>query len=124
MCGIVGARLAKDAWRAAVRVEKDGTAQRPTEAAFDQLERVEVSGIVRFLKEAGLLGDAAAKAAKNLGELRNDHAHARGKDPEADAVKAITWLHAVVEDTVSVFKHFDIKDGKFVRRTPEPKKTT
>jgi len=120
MCGIVGERLAKDILRASVLVEKDGTAQRPKETAFDQIERVDVSSIVRFLKEAELMTDAAAKAAKNLGELRNDYAHARGKNPEADAAKAIAWLHAVVEDTVSVFKHFEIKNGAFVRKTLAP----
>ena len=50
-------------------------------------------------------------------QLRNAYAHARGKNPEDDAAKAITWLHAIVEDTVSVFKDFDVKDGAFVRKT-------
>jgi hypothetical protein len=30
--------------------------------------------------------------------------------------RAVTWLHAVVEDTVSVFKQFEVKDGKFVKK--------
>lgn len=120
MCGIVGERLAKDVLRASVLIDKDGTPQRPKDVAFDQFERVEVSGIVRFLKEAELLSAAAAKAAGDLGQLRNDYAHARGKDPEGDAAKAITWLHAVVEGTVSVFKHFEIKNGAFVRKSVSP----
>jgi hypothetical protein len=116
MCGIVGERLVKDVLRAAVLVEKEGKAQRPDDKAFDQLERVEVGGIARFLTEAGLLSEEAGKAAADLGQLRNAYAHARGKNPEYDATKAITWLHAVVENTVSVFKNHEMKDGAFVRK--------
>lgn len=121
MCGIVGERLVKDILRASLLVEKDGHAQRPKDVAFDQLERVEVSGMVRFLKEADLLSDDAAKAADKLGQLRNGYAHARGKDPQRDAIEAIKLLHTLVEGTVSVFKDFEIKDGAFVRKGGPPK---
>ena len=117
MCGIVGERLVKDVLRASVLVEKDGKPQRPADVAFDQLERVEVNGIVRFLKEAELLSADSAKAARTLGELRNQYAHARGKKPQRDALKAIKLLHTLVEGTVSMFKDFEIKDGVFVRKT-------
>jgi len=54
--------------------------------------------------------------AEKLGKLRNQHAHARGKDPERDALKAIWFLDTVVQDTVSAFKEFEIKDGALVRK--------
>jgi len=117
MCGIVGERLIKDMFRGAVLIFKEGQPLfRPKPEAFDQLERVEVSGIIKFLKEAGLLDDGAKKAAEELVTLRNKYAHARGKEPETDAIEAIKWLHGLVEGTVSVFKSFDIKDGVFVRK--------
>jgi len=116
MCGIVGERLVKDVLRASVLVDKNGQPMRPGDTAFDQLEHIEVSGIVRFLKEAGLLSNEAAKAADSLGQVRNRYAHARGKDPHADAIEAIKLLHTLVEGTVSVFKDFEIKDGAFVRK--------
>lgn len=117
MCGIVGERLIKDMFRGAVLIFKEGqTPFRPKDEAFDQLERVEVSGIIRFLNEAGLLDNAAKKAAEELGRLRNKYAHARGEKPEEDAVEAVKWLHGLVEGTVSVFKSFEIKDGAFVRK--------
>ena len=118
MCGIVGERLIKDMFRAAVLIFKEGKRPfRPTDKAFEQFERVEVSGIIRFLNEAGLLEDAAKKAAEELVTLRNKYAHARGKEPEADAIQAVKWLHALLEGTVSVFKNFEIKDGAFVRKS-------
>jgi hypothetical protein len=117
VCGIVGERLIKDVLRASVLVQKDGSLQLPPDAAFKQLERVEVNGIIRFLKEGGLLNAEAAKAADSLGQLRNQYAHARGQSPQPDALKAVKLLHLLVEDTVSVFKEFEIKDGTFVRKT-------
>ena len=116
MSGIVGERLVKDVFRSSVLVQKGSLPQAPPAAAFDQLEHVEVSGIVRFLKETGLLSADGAKAVLTLGELRNQYAHARGKAAQADALKAIKLLHTLVEDTVSMFKEFEIKDGAFVRK--------
>jgi len=117
MCGIVGERLVKDTFRTSLLISKAGGAVSPTDIALDQLERVDVSGIVRFLGKADLLGDEAKKAAESLGQLRNQYAHARGKDPHADAVSAIANLHTLVEDTVSVFKDFQITDGGFARKS-------
>ena len=70
---------------------------------------------------AGMISDEAAKAADKLGQLRNGYAHARGKDAPKDAIKAIKLLHVLVEDTVSVFKDFEIKEGAFVRKGKPPK---
>lgn len=111
MCGIVGERLIKDMLRNSVSIEKDGKNQRPSDEAFDQLERVEVFGIINFLNKAGLLSNDAATAARKLGQLRNDYAHSRGKDSKKDAIEAIKYLHAIVGDTVSIFKGFDLQHG-------------
>jgi hypothetical protein len=117
MCGIVGERLLKDMLRSSVLIGKGGNATRPPDEAFDQLERVEVNGISRFLNKAALLNDDAQKAAQSLGELRNIYAHARGKDPHTDAVKAIRLLHTLVEGTVSIFKDFEITDKGLARKS-------
>ena len=116
MCGIVGERIIKDVLRASVRLEKDGVIHIPQDKAFDQLEYVEVAGIIRFLKEAELIAANPAKAAEDLGKLRNRYAHARGKNPDRDALEAIKLLHSLIEGTVSMFNEFEIKDGVFVRK--------
>jgi hypothetical protein len=117
MCGIVGERLIKDVFRASVLINKSGSVQQPSPKAFDQFERIEVHGISQFLKACELLSEDAAKAAKDLRDLRNQYAHARGKAEQFEALKAIKFLHVVVEDTVSVFKRFTIKDGVFVPKS-------
>lgn len=120
MCGVVGERLIKDMLRTSVLIQKNGISERPTDAALEQLERVDTKGIIQFLEKAKLLGAEAAKAANDLGELRNKYVHARGKDPGADATKAIKMLHALVEGTVSVFKEFEIKEGRLAPKTAPP----
>jgi hypothetical protein len=117
MCGIVGERLLKDMLRSSVLIAKGGNATCPPDEAFDQLERVEVSGISRFLNKAALLEDGAQKVAQGLGELRNTYAHARGTDPHTDAIKAIKLLHTLVEGTVSVFRDFEITDKGLARKS-------
>lgn len=121
MCGIVGERIIKDVLRASVRLEKDGVIHIPQDKAFDQLEYVEVAGIIRFLKETELIAANPAKAAEDLGKLRNRYAHARGKNPDRDALEAIKLLHSLIEGTVSMFKEFEIKDGVFVRKPTQVK---
>jgi hypothetical protein len=120
MCGIVGEKLVKDQLRESTLVSIDGAANRPSEEAFDQLERVDVSAIVRFLNKAKLLTDEAKKAAEDLVGLRNQYAHARGKNPQRDALEAIKRLHVLLEGTVSILKDYQIVDGKFVPRTVKP----
>lgn len=121
MCGIVGERLVKDAVRASVLVKHEGREVRPADVAFEQLERVDSSSLCNFLEKAQLLSGAAARAAAGLRELRNKYAHARGRDAQGDAVTAIKQLHVLVEDTVSVFKDFEIKNGALVLKNRRQK---
>lgn len=116
MCGIVGERLIKDLLRVSILVKDNDAAKAPSERAFDQLEHVEVYGLINFLREAKILRDDAATAARKLGELRNRYAHSRGKDAPSDALTAIQLLHTIVEGTVSIFKDFQIKDGVLVEK--------
>jgi hypothetical protein len=116
MCGIVGERLVKDVLRESVLVVDGESLQRPSEKAFNQLEYVDVSSIVRFLKETDLLSAEAVTASEKLITLRNKYAHARGKSPQNDALKAVGYLHTLVEGTVSVFKEHEIKNGVLIRK--------
>jgi hypothetical protein len=115
-CGIVGERIIKDLLRASIKIEKDGTVDTPHSEAFDELEHAEAFRLAKFFLKAGMLSKETFKAAQNLLELRNHYAHARGREPQPDALKAIKLLHQVVEGTVSVFKDHELKDGLLVRK--------
>lgn len=118
MCGITAERMVKDILRGSVMV-RSGPAQatQPVAKAFDQLERVDVSSLARFLLKASIIEEPAWKALDGLFQLRNTYAHARGEAAESDALKAIQYLHTFVDHTTSVLKHNEIRDGKLV---PKP----
>jgi hypothetical protein len=119
MCGIAGERLIKDTVRDSIFVSVGGVTKRPSEEAFIQLERIDVSALVRFLNASALLADKPRKAAEELITLRNRYAHARGSDYRDDALKAISHLHILIEGTVSVLKDYEMVDGKLMRRTDQ-----
>ena len=120
MCGITAERMVKDILRGSVLVRSGTTeATQPDTKAFDQFERIDVSGLARFLLEANIIEKAAWEALDALFQLRNKYAHARGKAAEADALKAINHLHTFVDLTTSVLKHNKIRDGRLVPKEPE-----
>ena len=116
MCGIVNERLLKDLLRESVLISVNGKTTPPNEEAFEQLERIEISALIRFLNKMKLITDDMKRAATNLIELRNRYAHARGNDPPADALKSIGFLQTMIDGTVSLLKDFEIKDGKLIRK--------
>lgn len=115
MCGITAERLVKDILRGSVMVRSGpNSASSPSAPAFDQLERIDVSSLSRFLVRANLIDEATWKSLDALFQLRNTYAHARGKAAEADALKAIQHLHSVIDQTISVLKDHEIREGKLV----------
>jgi hypothetical protein len=116
MCGIVGERLVKDLLRASLMVSKAGEVRRPSDSAFDQLERVDLSALSRSSGESGLLDADGVAASKQLLELRNQYAHARGRSAAIDALKSIRALHVLVDCTVSLYKDFHLVGGQLVSR--------
>lgn len=114
MCGIVAERIIKNIMRNNVYTVDGNAAYKPSDKAFDQLERVDIRSITNFLAEAKLISADAKAAAINLGDLRNQYAHARGQNPEKDALKAITSLQKIVDETVSILKTHTISEGKLM----------
>ena len=102
MCGIASERIIKDLFRSTVKIESSGKTTPPLPEAFDQLERVDVSSLTRFLRQCGVLSERGFRASDDLAVLRNAYAHARGKSPKSDALRATKLLHVLVEETVHV----------------------
>jgi hypothetical protein len=73
--------------RASIKIEKDGKVDTPESEAFEQLEYADAFRLAKFFREIGMLSKEAFKAAHALLELRNKYAHARGGQPQSDAMK-------------------------------------
>jgi hypothetical protein len=117
MSGIVAERLVKDLLRQTIMISKDeGDPVKPTDKAFDQLERVDMGSLVRFCKETALFDHPTSDAVTALYELRNRYAHGRGRDAPRDSLRAIGLVHLLVEATVSIKADFEFIDGKLRHR--------
>lgn len=121
MCGISAERITKDILSKVIAIKK--TAEdtiTPSIKAFEQLELVDLSSLIRFLFESEVISQKALKSVKNLIELRNQYAHARGKSPQKDALTAITELHSYIDETLSVLKYYEIQNGHLVPKPAQP----
>jgi len=120
MCGIVNERLVKDLLLDSLLVSVNGQTIPPNEKAVEQLERIEISTLIKFLNRMKIIPDDVRKAAISLIELRNLYAHAyahtTGDDPRIDALKAIGFLQTMLNGTVSLLKNFEFRDGKLIRK--------
>lgn len=53
---------------------------------------------------------------KNMAVLRNVYAHGQGLKPKEDALKAIQWMHAFIDNETNLMKDYEIIDGVLNRK--------
>jgi uncharacterized protein YutE (UPF0331/DUF86 family) len=113
MCGIVAERILLDLFAKTLAAKVGDKVVSVPEAARRALENAGAKEILHFLAHTGALDKSIVTPLQELANLRNTYAHAAGKNPEADAEKAIYLLHQLVEATVSIFKDYYVDKGKF-----------
>jgi hypothetical protein len=116
MCGIVAERIIKDIFLRSVFIASDNKIAPPNEATIKDLESFGAKEICKLLIDSNVIDKKLHGAFDKLGELRNKYAHATGKEPETDARTALDYLHSIIEGTVSLFKDYDIQNGKLVQK--------
>ena len=114
MCGITAERIAKELFRTSLLMRGKNKWTFPSDEQSAILDRIEINDIRELLIKSEVIDENLRKPFQKLSELRNKYAHATGKKPKEDAKSAINYLHQIVEGTVSVFKKYEIKDGKLV----------
>lgn len=114
MCGITAERIAKELLRISLLLRKKDKWTFPSDEQAALIDRIEINDIRELLIKSEVIEEKLRKPFQKLSELRNKYAHATGKNPQVDAKLAIDYLHEIVEGTVSVFKHYEIKEGKLV----------
>lgn len=114
MCWITAERIAKDLLRNSIVLAKGNERAPPSEEQAFVLDRIEMNDIRELLIKSGVIDQELRKPFQELAELRNRYTHAGGQSPYEDAKEAIEYLHSIVEETVSVFRHYEIQQGKLV----------
>jgi len=116
MCGIVSERILKNILSQHIRIQINDKITHPNKNAMKRLERLTINQTIDFLSEKDCIDTDVKNSAHKLRQLRNRYAHAGGTDPEGDTLKAIQYLHKIVEGTVSLLKDHQILDGKLVSK--------
>ncbi len=124
MCGITAERIAQDLLRVTILFRKGKMGLPPTAEQGKQLEQIPLETVRELLIATKVIENDLKSQFTKIAKLRNKYAHGRGRNPHKDAIKAISSLHQVIEGTVSVFKRFDIKNGKFVPKTKTQNKSS
>lgn len=104
MCGITSERIVKDVLRQHIVIRRRRRYIKLPKAAVPELDRFELVATARFLAKAGLLEEAVRTNIQKLAELRNTYAHGSGQNPQSDSLRALEWLHDIIDRTVSIFK--------------------
>ena len=99
-----------------MRIKKNSDFREPSDDVIKEMEKFDYYRIVKLLKNSGLISKDTRKNAIDLLELRNTYSHARGDSSEEDCIKAIELLHKIIEETISIFKNYEIRNGKFIQK--------
>ena len=77
-----------------------------------------MSNIYEILIKSNLIDTNLRTYFIKMVEIRNRYIHARAIEDklEEDTIEALDSLHNIVEGTVSIFQHYDIKDGALVKK--------
>jgi hypothetical protein len=78
--------------------------------------------LINFLYEYGIIDVKSKSILHKIANKRNEHVHPKmSSDQKKDAIEALNSLCKVAGSLLSMFKFYDLVDGKFIRRTkPRP----
>jgi hypothetical protein len=78
------------------------------------LYKLPYSSLVDFFREIGSFNESTRKLMFKISNIRNSHIHPTMTNPAEDAIKILNLLCEVLEEKLSVFQFYDIRDGELV----------
>jgi hypothetical protein len=74
--------------------------------------------LIDFLYKYGIIDEKSKKVLLQINDKRNAHVHPKMlSDPKKDAKEALNKLCNVAENLLSMFRFYDLVDGRFVKRS-------
>ena len=113
MCGVTAETIAKDILKKNLFLKQGQNYELPNSGVNETLDRIDMETVRRLLIKSKLIQPKLIPFDK-LAELRNKYAHGGMTESKKDALKAIKYLHQIIENTVSIFKDYKILNGKLV----------
>lgn len=78
------------------------------------LYKMPFNGLVEFFYKIGSFNDITKNLMYKISDIRNRHVHPTMTKPPEDAIKILNILCKVLEEKLSLFQFYDIKDGTLV----------
>jgi hypothetical protein len=78
------------------------------------LYKMPFNGLVEFFWKIGSFNDTTKNLMYQISDIRNRYVHPTKTKPPEDAIKILNLLCVVLEEKLSLFQFYDIRDGKFV----------
>jgi hypothetical protein len=73
--------------------------------------------LLEFLAEMKIIDDASKSALHEIYNIRNKYVHFKtSQNPQSDALKVLNSFCRIAERLFSMFRFYDVKDGKFVKK--------
>jgi hypothetical protein len=89
-----------------------------TEVEKEELTYIPYNKLVTFLLKLGVLDRNSKSLLNKINDIRNKHLHPKMKGAEKDALDVVNLLCKVLESRLSMFRFYELVDGKFVRKLP------
>jgi hypothetical protein len=102
MCGISVERFQRDK-------------AKPYGAAWDH----KMHEVRHLLKTNNVLRQQSLVICRDMADLRNVYAHGDGAQPDKDALKALGWVHRLVDNETTLMRDYEVVAGTLHRR-PQP----
>lgn len=90
--------------------------QRDKAAPFGAKDQHKMPKIRAILMQNKVLTPGSLALCEKMATLRNQYAHGHGQQFEADAVKALEWMHRLIEDETTLMRDYEIIGGVLHRK--------
>jgi len=90
--------------------------QRDKARPFGANDRHKMPTIRRTLRTNKVLAPGSLALCEKMANLRNQYAHGHGQHSEADAVRALEWMHRFIDDETTLMRDYEIVNGILHRR--------
>ena len=87
-----------------------------TDTQKEELSFLPFSRMISFLLKIGILDDDSKTLLYQINDIRNRHIHPKMKDGEKDALEIVNLLCHVLESRLSMFRFYNLVEGKFIRK--------
>ncbi len=93
--------------------------QRDKARPYGAKSRAQMPEIREILSRVKVLEKESLQFCKDMATMRNAYAHGRGQNPKRDALKALTWLHKLIEKETSLMRNYQIRHGALFRTSDQ-----